>query len=153
MGLFLLAVTDLKAEGKDSIPHFSVGQKNIYSFVIQDSPARLFIMRQFNEDYLSGYRLYSKMMGDFFSPRLKFWIQVFTNFAVFIPLTHEEGHWSILASKNIGSISQPFFLSKRGGYIEGVTDNSLIKMRDSDFPDFAWLYTVDLGLIYKTAGF
>jgi len=38
--LFLLAVTDLKGEGKDSIPHFSVGQKTVYSFIIQDSPAR-----------------------------------------------------------------------------------------------------------------
>lgn len=142
--LFLLAVTDSKGEGKDSIPHFSVGQKSVYSFIIQDSPARLFTMRQFDEDYLSGYRLYSKMMGDFFSPRLNFWVQAFTNFAVFIPLTHEEGHRSILASKNIGSISQPFFLSKRGGYIEGVTDNSLIKLRDSDFPDFARLYTSGL---------
>ncbi|MEK7720443.1 MAG: hypothetical protein AAB347_12725 [Bacteroidota bacterium] len=68
--LFLLAITDLKGEGKDSIPHFSVGQKTVYSFIIQDSPARLFTMRQFDEDYLSGYRLYSSMMGDFFSPRL-----------------------------------------------------------------------------------
>ena len=74
VGLFLLAVTDLKGEGKDSIPHFSISQKSVYSFIIQDSPARLFTMRQFDEDYLSGYRLYSKMMEDFFSPRLKFWI-------------------------------------------------------------------------------
>lgn len=144
VGLFFLAVADLKGEGKDSIPHFSVSQKSVYSFIIQDSPARLFTMRQFDEDYLSGYRLYSKMMADFFSPRLNFWIQAFTNFAVFIPLTHEEGHRSILASKNIGSISQPFFLSKRGGYIEGVTDNSLIKLRDKDFPNFARLYTSGL---------
>ncbi len=144
VGMLILAFTDLKGERKDSIPHFSVGQKNVYSFIIQDSPARLFTMRQFDEDYLSGYRLYSKMMGDFFSPRLNFWIQAFTNFAVFIPMTHEEGHRSILASKNIGSISQPFFLSKRGGYIAGVTDNSLIKLRDRDFPDFARLYTSGL---------
>ena len=60
--LFLLAITDLKGR-KDSIPHFSVGQKTVYSFIIQDSPARLFTMRQFDEDYLSGYWLYSSMMG------------------------------------------------------------------------------------------
>lgn len=70
VGLFLLAIPKLKGEGKDSIPHFSVGQKTVYSFIIQDSPARLFTMRQFDEDYLSGYRLYTKMMGDLFSPRL-----------------------------------------------------------------------------------
>ena len=151
LGLFLLTLPDLKGEVKDSIPHFSVGQKTVYSFIIQDSPARLFTMRQFDEDYLSGYRLYTQMMGDLFSPRLNLLVQAVTNFAIFMPLTHEEGHRSILASKNIGSISQPFFLSKRGGYIEGVTDNSLIKLRDNDFPDFARLYTSGLESDYMLA--
>src|SRR5674476_645129 len=106
VGLFLLAVTDLKGEGKDSIPHFSVGQKTVYSFIIQDSPARLFTMRQFDEDYLSGYRLYTQMMGDLFSPRLNLLVQVVSNFAFFMPLTHEEGHRSILALSLI-HISEP----------------------------------------------
>ena len=144
MGLFLSTFLVSKGEPKDSIQHFSAGQKIIYSFIIQDSPARLFTMRQFDEDYLSGYRLYSQQMENYFSPKMYYLLQAVTSFAVLIPLSHEEGHRSILASKNIGSISQPFFLSKRGGYIEGVSDNSLRKLRDNDFPDFARLYTSGL---------
>ena len=141
LGLLLLTVMDLDGEERDSIKTFSIGQKAIYSFIIQDSPARLFTMRQFNEDYLSGYRLYSHMLENYFSPNLNYLIQAVASFIVFIPLTHEEGHRSILISKNIGSNSEPFFFSKRGGYIDGVTDNSLQKLRDSDFPDYARLYT------------
>ncbi len=142
--LFLLTVIDLEGEEKDSIKTFSIGQKAIYSFIIQDSPARLFTMRQFNEDYLSGYRLYTQMVENYFSPKLNYLIQAVASFIVFIPLTHEEGHRSILISKNIGSNSEPFFFSKRGGYIDGVTDQSLQKLRDSDFPDYARLYTAGL---------
>jgi len=142
--LFLLAFTELKAEEKDSLQHFSANKKVIYSFIIQDSPTRLFSMRQFDEDFLSGYRLYSRQMGNYFSPGMNYLIQAVTSFAIFIPLTHEEGHRSILVSRNIGSISQPFFMSRRGGYIEGVTDNSLKKLRDTDFPNFARLYTSGL---------
>ena len=142
--LFVFLFSDLKGEEKDSIQQFSVSKKAIYSFIIQDSPARLFTMRQFDEDFLSGYRLYSRQMGNYFSPRLNYLIQAVTSFAIFIPLTHEEGHRSVLVSRNIGSVSQPFFMSRRGGYIEGVTDNSLKKLRDTDFPDFARLYTSGL---------
>jgi hypothetical protein len=35
-------------------------------------------------------------------------------------------------------------MSIRGGYIEGATDNSLKKLRDTDFPNFARLYTSGL---------
>ena len=142
--LFLFVFPDLKGEEKDSIQHFSVSKKSIYSFIIQDSPAKLFTMRQFDEDFLSGYRLYSRQMGNYFSPRLNYLIQAVTSFAIFIPLTHEEGHRSVLVSRNIGSVSQPFFMSRRGGYIDGVTDNSLKRLRDTDFPDFARLYTSGL---------
>ena len=48
LGLFILTVMDLEGEEKDSIKTFSIGQKAIYSFIIQDSPARLFTMRQFS---------------------------------------------------------------------------------------------------------
>ena len=142
--LFLLGSAVLKGEEKDSIKSHSISEKAVYSFIIQDSPAKLFTMRQFNLDYLSVYRLSHHMTENFFSPKINYLIQAATNFFFFIPLTHEEGHRAILSSLNIGSISQPFFLSKRGGYINGVTDNSLINLRNKDFPNFARLYTSGL---------
>ena len=141
---FLLSSVVLKGEEKDSIKNLSISEKAIYSFIIQDSPAKLFTMRQFDLDYLSIYRLGTHMTENLFSPKINYLIQAATNFFFFIPLTHEEGHRAILSSKNIGSISEPFFLSKRGGYINGVTDNSLINLRNKDFPDFARLYTSGL---------
>ena len=141
---FLLSSVVLKGEKKDSIRSLSINEKAIYSFIIQDSPAKLFTMRQFDLDYLSIYRLSNHMMENFFSHKINYLIQAATNFFFFVPLTHEEAHRSILSSMNIGSISQPFFLSKRGGYINGVTDNSLLNLRDKDFPDFARLYTSGL---------
>jgi hypothetical protein len=115
-----------------------------YSFIIQDSPAKLFTMRQFNQDYLSGYRLLSSALGRNFNPTLNYLVQTAGYILFFGPLTHEEAHRSILISKNIGAISQPFFLSKRGGYIDGVTDAELKHIRDTDFPDFARLHTAGL---------
>jgi hypothetical protein len=151
MNRFLLATWLLLALFKagqgqinDSAANNYVGQKTIYSFIIQDSPAKLFTMRQFNEDYLSGRQLFSRMLEKNFSPVLNYTIQSVTNLFAFGPLTHEEGHRSILISRNIGSISQPFFLSKRGGYIDGVTDSTLKNVRDKDFPDYARLYTAGL---------
>jgi len=140
----LLSFSILCGQGNDTIKANNISQKAIYPFIIQDSPARLFSMRQVNEDYLSGYRLYSQMMGKNFSPTLNYVIQGITNLFVFGPLTHEEAHRSILISKNIGSISQPFFLSRRGGYIDGVTDSTLKHLRDNDLRDYARLYTAGL---------
>lgn len=128
----------------DTLTKAYIGEKAIYSFILQDSPARLFTMRQLDLDYLSGYQLYSKMMEKNFSPWLNYTIQTITSFFALGPMTHEEGHRSILISKNIGSISQPFFLSHRGGYIDGVTDSTLKHLRDKDLPDYIRLYTAGL---------
>ena len=68
IGLFLLAVPTVKGGEKDSIRNFSVDQKTIYPFVIQDTPALLFTMRQIDQDYLSGYRLYARALGNSLSP-------------------------------------------------------------------------------------
>jgi len=144
VGLFLLSMNTLQGQPVDTTTQIYISGKPIYSFIIQDSPARLFTMRQSDEDYINGYRLYSKMLQKNFSSTLNYVIQTVTNLFAFGPLTHEEGHRSILISRNIGSISQPFFLSKRGGYIDGVTDSTLKKLRDKDFPDYAHLYTAGL---------
>ena len=61
-----------------------------------------------------------------------------------MPLTHEEGHRSILTHKNIGSISQPFFNSKGAAYVKGVTDETLLNLRDTDFPTYIRLHTAGL---------
>ena len=89
-GMFLLSVVSLKGEEKDSVRSFSISQKSVYPFIIQDSPALVFTMRQIDEDYLSGYRIYSRILGECFSPAVNYAIQAVTGFLFLIPLTHEE---------------------------------------------------------------
>jgi len=126
-------------QGKDSTKLVSQGKN--YPFIFQDTPARLSTMRQFNENYLSAYRILSTALDKSFSPVVNYSLQSVVIILGLGSLTHEEGHRSILSAKNIGSISQPFFFSKRDGFVDGVTDLSLINLRSSDFPDFIRLYT------------
>jgi hypothetical protein len=151
LGLFLFSITALKGEEKDSIRNFHVSQKSVYPFIIQDSPSQIFTMRQLDEDYLSGYRLYSRTLGNCFSPAVNYAIQAVTGFLFFIPMTHEEAHRSVLSTKNIGSIARPFFFSERRGYVYGVTDATLKNLRDTDFPTYSRLHSAGLESDYMLA--
>jgi len=68
-------------------------------------------------------------------------IQLGMHSLFFMPLTHEEGHRSILTVNQIGSISQPFFNKHGAAYVNGVTDRSLKDLRDNDLPDYIRLHT------------
>jgi hypothetical protein len=116
-----------------------------YSFIIVDSPASLFTMRQFNENYLSSYRLLSssldKHINNVYLAEL---IKIAGAGILFLPLTHEEGHRSILTANNIGSISRPYFDNEGLAKVAGVTDATLMKLRDNDLPTFIRLHTAGL---------
>jgi hypothetical protein len=126
----------------------AIGQ---YTFILQDSPARLFTMRQFNQDYLSSYRLYARVLNKELHPVYSDLIQGASLILLLGSVTHEEGHRAILIGQNIGSISQPFTLSKKGGYIEGVSDSTLKQMRDNDLPQYIRLHTAGLESDYMLA--
>jgi hypothetical protein len=70
-------------------------------------------MRQANENYLSLYRLSMRQLNKIviFKNKPIYLSNLLLQSAaslIFIPLTHEEGHRSILTYKGIGSISQRF---------------------------------------------
>lgn len=112
-----------------------------YSFTIQDSPSQLFTMRQFNQNYLSGYRLFARgLYSASKNERIANIIQIGLEI-IFIPLTHEEGHRSILTANSIGSISQPYFNKYGAAYVKGVTDQTLQELRDNDLPTYIRLHT------------
>jgi hypothetical protein len=112
-----------------------------YPFILRDSPTRLFTMRQFDENALSGFRLFSGILNRSLPPVLSYAIQGACVILFFHTMTHEEGHRAILVGRDIGSVSHPFALSDRGGYVTGVTDATLQNLRDSDFPTFLRLHT------------
>ncbi|QQS50984.1 MAG: hypothetical protein IPM71_15625 [Bacteroidota bacterium] len=61
-----------------------------------------------------------------------------------IPLTHEEGHRSILTAQNIGSISKPYPNKHLAAYVIGLEDNTLINLRDNHFEEYIRLHTAGL---------
>jgi len=116
-----------------------------YSFIIQDSPSQLFTMRQFNQSYLSGYRLFARgMYSASKNEKVADLILMGVNVLFFMPLTHEEGHRSILTGNNMGSISQPYFNKYGAAYVKGVTDLTLQNLRDNDLPAYIRLHTAGL---------
>lgn len=112
-----------------------------YPFIILDSPAKLFTMRQVNENYISAYRLYANFLNNNFKPWVSYSIQAASFLVFFEKLTHEEAHLSILTGNNIVSFSLPYSLSGKSGYVNGVTDQTLKNLRDTNFPNFMRLYT------------
>lgn len=112
-----------------------------YHFILQDSPAQLFTMRQVNESYLSGYRLFARGVNavssnDYVSNVVQVGLLSF----ILMPLTHEEGHRSILTVNNIGSISQPYMNKHGAAYVNGVTNETLQHLRDTDLPTYIRLH-------------
>jgi hypothetical protein len=140
ISVLLLAVASAVSLAAQETQGSAKGEKG-YPFILRDSPARLFTMRQFDQDYLSGYRLFSDLLGKNLSPVLSYAIQGACVMLFFHTMTHEEGHRAILVGEDIGSVSLPFAFSERGGYVDGVTDATLRHLRDTKFPTFIRLHT------------
>jgi hypothetical protein len=134
--IFLLPIIQVFGQ-KDTLREFTD-----YSFLIQDSPSQLFTMRQVNQNYLSGYRLFAKgLYSASKNEKLANLLQIGLQALFFMPLTHEEGHRSILTVNNIGSISQPYFNKYGAAYVKGVTDQTLQDLRDNDLPTYIRLHS------------
>lgn len=118
--------------------------KKEYSFIIQDSPSSLFTMRQFNENYLSLYRLTVNELNGIVSTKTSSLLQIIMGGLYFLPLTHEEGHRSILTNEKTGSISKPYFNKNLAAYVTGVTDAELTALRDTKLPVYIRLHTAGL---------
>jgi hypothetical protein len=114
------------------------------SFILVDKPARLYTMRQYDQNYFGAYLLVANSAHNTFKFKpAAFFLLGFTSI-LGVPLTHEEAHRSVLTYKNIGSISRPYFNSKGAAYVQGVTNNNLIELRDTDLPNYIRLHTAGL---------
>lgn len=136
----LLHSCHLFSQQVDSV---NVATERVYSFNLWDSPSVLSTMRQFNENYLSTYRFVSLKLYEEIGPKWGSRVQILASL-VLMPVTHEEGHRSILNSKNIGSISKPYWNLKGAAYLEGVRDSELKNLRDTDLPSYIRLHTAGI---------
>lgn len=114
-----------------------------YPIIIADFPNSFFTMHQFNQNYLSAYRYLSTESLIKFDAKKTFFIQLLATI-ITTPLTHEEGHRSILTSEGIGAISNPIINEKGAAYVTGVTDATLKSMRQNHLPSYIRLHTAGL---------
>lgn len=120
-----------------------------YEFTIYDG-SESYSMHQFSKNYLSSYRMFSRTLDDLIPNKKVNLLAKFLSIGLFgLPYTHEEGHRSVLTSKGIGSISQPFFNGKGAAYVKGVRDSELINLRNEDLPYYIRLHTAGLESDYK----
>lgn len=122
-----------------------------YPFILRDDPPRLFTMRQIDQDYLSGYRLFADLISRNFSPVVSYIVQSVFDLYFLKTLTHEEAHRSILVGEDIGAVSHAFPFERRSGYVDGVTDATLQNLRDTKFPTFIRLHTAGFESDYLLA--
>ena len=119
----------------------SIYPTKLYDFSIINGE-NLFTMRQTNTNYVSANRILSRLINK--KPSR---IDKFLQFGISIlgtVITHEEGHRSILTDLEIGSVSQPFSIFKGAAYVKGVTDETLIDLRDNNLDDYIRLHTAGL---------
>ena len=122
-----------------------------YEFNIYDG-SESFTMHQFSKNYLSSYRIFSRTIDELIPNKKVKMIVKLSAISLFgLPYTHEEGHRSVLTSKGIGSISQPFFGSNGAAYVKGVRDIELINLRNTDLPNYARLHSAGLESDYMIA--
>ena len=139
------AFTQLRS---NSISLDTIQEKEI-SFIIQDKPTALLTMRQSNENFLSIYRLAINGLNKSFSSKKGMIAQLLLQSLFFMPITHEEGHRSILTNEEIGAISRPYFNRNLAAYVTGVTDQTLIDLRNNNLPVAVRTYTGGLESDYN----
>lgn len=122
-----------------------------YPFIILDSPPHFFTMRQVDQDYLSGYRLFARVTNAHMKPAVSLLVQGVASVLLLKTMTHEEGHRAILTGEGIASVSHPLLFTERAGYVDGVTDQALQNLRDTTFPTFIRLHTAGFESDYMLA--
>jgi hypothetical protein len=134
--LFLLFLTSL------------TGQTKYYNFNLYDGKSSFFTMNQSNDLMLNTLRYTGALVNDTVLSKKQF--RLYKNgMTIFTGLfgqaiTHEEGHRSVLTELGIGSISRPFFDKNLVAKVVGVTDETLINLRNNDLPSYIHLHTAGL---------
>jgi len=122
-----------------------------YPFIVVDSPPHPFTMRQVDQDYLSGYRLFADFTNKELNPAVSYLVQSLSGLFLLKTMTHEEAHRTVLTAEGIESHARSFLFMERAGYVDGVTDQALKNLRDTKFPTFVRLHTAGFESDYMLA--
>jgi hypothetical protein len=129
-------------------PKGSNAQNKYYNFNLYDGKDYLFTMNQSNDLMLNSLRyIGNEINGKDLSKREKkvYFISMFAFTSLLgQAITHEEGHRSVLSELGIGSVSKPFVDKNLVAKVTGVTDETLINIRNNDLPSYIRLHTAGL---------
>lgn len=123
-------------------------QTKFYNFNIYDGQEYMFTMNQSNNLYQSSLRYIGNEIkwDDLSSFEKKTYFASLALFTALIGqgITHEEGHRSVLSELGIGSISSPFIDKNLVLKVTGVSNETLINLRNQKFPSYIRLHTAGL---------
>lgn len=130
------------------IPIINSSQTKYYNFNAYEGKDYLFTMNQSNDFMINSLRLIGNEVDYYSLSRKKkntyFNAQVLFTALIGQAITHEEGHRSVLSELGIGSVSKPFFDKNLVAKVAGVTDETLMNLRDNDLPNYIRLHTAGL---------
>lgn len=130
------------------IPIINNAQNKYYNFNLYDGKDYLFTMNQSNNLMLNSIRYIGGSIHDK-SLSEKGKKIYFNGLALFTALlgqsiTHEEGHRSVLSELGIGSINDPIFDKHLVAKVTGISDQTLMSLRDNNLPNYIRLHTAGL---------
>jgi hypothetical protein len=131
------------------LPFLSSAQSKFYNVNIYEGKSYYFTMNQSNDLIQNSQRIVGNYLVDEDS---RWWKRALFHvgqscFTTFFgqAFTHGEGHRSVLSELGIHSINKPTaYESDFFGKVTGVTDESLINLRDTDLPNYIRIH--DAGL-------
>jgi hypothetical protein len=126
----------------------SYSQSKFYNYNFYEGKNYLFTMNQSNDLMLNSIRYIGGGINDksLSKKEKKIYLSGLALFTAVMgqAITHEEGHRSVLSELGIGSISEPIFDKNLVAKVTGVTDETLINLRNNDFPNYIRLHTAGL---------
>lgn len=126
----------------------SNGQNKFYNLNIYEGGSYFLTMNQSNDLMLNSIRYIGGSINDksFSKKEEKLYFLGLGLFTTVIgqAITHEEGHRSVLSMLGVGSINAPILDKNLVAKVTGVTDQTLMNIRDNDLPSYIRLHTAGL---------
>lgn len=130
------------------IPIINCAQSKYYSYNLYDGKDYLFTMNQSNDLMLNtiryiGGNINVKQLSKKEKSAYSISLSLFSAF-IGLPITHEEGHRTVLSELGIGSINKPFMDKHLVAKVTGVSNETLMSLRDNFLPNYIRLHTAGL---------
>ncbi len=115
-----------------------------YPILVLDDPPHMPTQRQVNENFLSVHRWLVRALQPELSTTPGRLLHLAVDALLFLPLTHEEAHRSVLTREGIAASSRPWFGRDGTARVTNVRDDDLQRLRDRNLPTFVRLHTAGL---------